>query len=631
MKMGQNSSKKPRYITGFDGLRAIAVIGVIVFHLWPEHLVGGWLGVPLFFVLSGYLITDLLIQEFDRNGRIDLIGFYRRRIKRLYPALVVMLFATATMIGLFARDLLYNLRAIIMTNMTYVYNIWATKHGDSYFDSWGGASPFTHLWSLSIEGQFYLIWPIVVFAVLALKIKRSSIAASLLGLAVVSAILMGIFYDPANINRTYYGTDTRMFAVLLGTALAFAWPSNHMKLTLKPKAKRNLNVLGVVALAFTLVGLFWLNGQWEATYMGLMFVFTLMVTGLIAITAHPASFLSKVLDNKPLNYLGTRSYSIYLCQLPVFVFFDKFTSHNDSFLMNVIKIAVVLGIAEVSYRYVENVFRRFKKPDLQPGEPKMARFFQSRAAKIMASIAAVFMLGTVNAVSAKEAGHARPKTDLQKRLNTNKNKIADANKKALEAAKKGNKADKKTAEHSSSNSESTTGSYPVAQKYGLTDKEYAAIKDKSVTAIGDSVMVDVAPDLQELMPNTVADAAVGRQPYVVPTVLQSYVNKGVLAPTVVISIGTNGAIGPNVFDQIMQIIGNRTVYWVNGYADRSWVQTNNQFLEQQKAKYPNLHIVDWANLVKDHGDWLGGDHVHPNPTGSVQYAALIAKDMAKNQ
>ena len=152
--MGQNSSNKPRYITGFDGLRAIAVIGVIVFHLWPEHLVGGWLGVPLFFVLSGYLITDLLIQEFDRNGRIDLLGFYRRRIKRLYPALVVMLFATATMIGLFARDLLYNLRAIILTNMTYVYNIWATKHGDSYFDSWGGASPFTHLWSLSIEGQF---------------------------------------------------------------------------------------------------------------------------------------------------------------------------------------------------------------------------------------------------------------------------------------------------------------------------------------------------------------------------------------------------------------------------------------------------------------------------------------------
>ncbi|MGL5747760.1 MAG: acyltransferase family protein, partial [Weissella cibaria] len=150
--MGQNSAGKRRYITGFDGLRAIAVIGVIVFHLWPNRLTGGWLGVPVFFVLSGYLITDLLIQEYDRNGRIDLIGFYRRRIKRLYPALVVMLFATATMIGLFARDLLYNLRAIISSNMLYIYNIWATKHGESYFDSWGGASPFTHLWSLSIEG-----------------------------------------------------------------------------------------------------------------------------------------------------------------------------------------------------------------------------------------------------------------------------------------------------------------------------------------------------------------------------------------------------------------------------------------------------------------------------------------------
>ncbi|MYV36573.1 acyltransferase family protein [Weissella cibaria] len=626
--MGQNSAGKRRYITGFDGLRAIAVIGVIVFHLWPNRLTGGWLGVPLFFVLSGYLITDLLIQEYDRNGRIDLIGFYRRRIKRLYPALVVMLFATATMIGLFARDLLYNLRAIISSNMLYIYNIWATKHGESYFDSWGGASPFTHLWSLSIEGQFYFIWPIIVLIVLALRIKRTKVSIAILVVATLSAIWMGVMYDPANINRAYYGTDTRIFAVLFGTALAFTWPSNRMKMTLSPRVKRNLDMLGIGSLVLTIIGFFWLNGQWSATYMGLMFVFTAVIAGLIAITSHPASFLSHALDNKVLNYLGTRSYSIYLYQLPVFVFFDKFTHHNDSFIVNLLKIAVVLGIAELSYRYVENVFRRFKKPAMQPGVTLKARFFASRQAKIMATVAAVFLLGTVNAVAAKQSAKPRPETQLQKRLHANASEISAKNKRALEAAKASN-AKKKSAKKSS------VAAKPVdptlLSKYGLTKDQLGKISGNAVTAVGDSVMVDVAPDLQELMPNTVADAAVGRQAYSVPGILQSYAGRGVLAPNVIISIGTNGTIGEDVFKQIMNTVGDRQVYWVNGYADRSWIATNNQFLTSQASQYPNLHIVDWYDAVKDHADWLGDDHVHPNPNGSVQYAAEIAKAMANSK
>ncbi|MGL5465921.1 MAG: acyltransferase family protein, partial [Leuconostoc lactis] len=139
--------RKRRYITGFDGLRAIAVIGVIAFHLLPTHIVGGWLGVPLFFVLSGYLITDLLIQEYDRHDKIAPWQFYARRLKRLYPALVVLLLITVTIIFLFDRQLIYNLRYVVLTNLLYVYNFWAIGHGESYFQQFGGASPFTHLWS----------------------------------------------------------------------------------------------------------------------------------------------------------------------------------------------------------------------------------------------------------------------------------------------------------------------------------------------------------------------------------------------------------------------------------------------------------------------------------------------------
>ncbi|MFR8085814.1 MAG: acyltransferase family protein, partial [Leuconostoc gelidum] len=163
---------KRRYITGFDGLRAIAVIGVILFHLMPTKIIGGWLGVPLFFVLSGYLITDLLIQEYDNTQFIAPIKFYIRRLKRLYPALVCMLLISTTIILLFDQQLIYNLRHVLITNLGYVYNFWAINNGQSYFQQFGGASPFTHLWSLSIEGQFYFVWPFVVWGVLKLRIKK---------------------------------------------------------------------------------------------------------------------------------------------------------------------------------------------------------------------------------------------------------------------------------------------------------------------------------------------------------------------------------------------------------------------------------------------------------------------------
>lgn len=634
--MNQNVTNKPRYITGFDGLRAIAVIGVIIFHLWPKVLPGGWMGVPLFFVLSGYLITDLLIQEYDRNGHIDVLSFYRRRMKRLYPALLMMLFATATYIALFARDLLYNLRAILVSNMLYIYNIWATKHGDSYFDSWGGSSPFTHLWSLSIEGQFYLIWPIIVMLLLGLRIRRISIGAALIGLAGISAILLGVLYDPMNINRAYYGSDTRIFAVLFGAALAFGWPSRRMKYILSPRVKRNLNALGAIALTLTIITFFGLNGEWRTTYMGLMFVATAIITSLIAITAHPASFLSHALDNKFLNYLGTRSYSIYLYQLPVFVFFDKLVPQHDSFLMGILKIIIVLILSELSYRYVENVFRRVKKPALGSGTSWYKTFFGSHSVQAMLVVAVMLIAGTGYAVSANESAQAKPKNTLEKRLDSNKSRINEANKRAVAQAKKAQKESNSKQSSAKSSSQKVNPNSLTQQardlmgKYGLNADQFTAIRDNRMTAVGDSVMVDVAPDLQELMPNTVANATVGRQPYSVPEILQSYDSQNLLSQNIVISIGTNGLIGDNDFNKVMDIVGkDRQVYWINGYASRDWVTQNNNFLSTQAKTHKNLHIVDWASLAKDHPEWLGDDHVHPNTNGSVQYASLIAKTMAE--
>ncbi|WP_338129284.1 acyltransferase family protein [Weissella paramesenteroides] len=315
-----------------------------------------------------------------------------------------------------------------------------------------------------------------------------------------------------------------------------------------------------------------------------MFAATIVLTMLVAITAHPASFLSHALDNSFLNYLGARSYSIYLYQLPVFIFFDRIVPKHATLDANILKLAIVLILAELSYRYIENVFRKIKKP-IVAAHPRQ-RFFEIRSVQLTMVVAMMLMVGTDYAISANATGHAKPTNNLEKRLNNNKSRIDQANKKAVATAKQ----TKQKMANQSSNAQSASHPNQLAlsqqdhdlmTQYQLDANQFSAIHNQPVTAVGDSVMLDIAPSLQNLMPKTVTNAQVGRQ-----------------------------------------------AYWINGFADRDWITPNNTLLANQAKKYSNLHIVDWASLVQNHSDWLSDDQVHPNPTGSSQYASLIAKTIA---
>ena len=613
--------RKRRYITGFDGLRAIAVIGVIAFHLLPTHIVGGWLGVPLFFVLSGYLITDLLIQEFDRHDKIAPWQFYARRLKRLYPALLVLLLITITIIFLFDRQLIYNLRYVVLTNLLYVYNFWAIGHGESYFQQFGGASPFTHLWSLSIEGQFYLIWPFVLWGILKLRLKRQYVALGLLGLSVVSAVLMAVLYDPSNINRSYYGADTRLFAILLGSALAFIWPSTHLNPAVHPEVKKGLDIVGGVALALTVLGFLWLNGQSSATYYGLMYVMTAVMAILIAVVAHPSSWLSKGLENPVMSYLGTRSYSIYLYQLPVFIFYEQFMPHyRPTWWHLLLEVIIVLAVSELSYRFVETTFRRqdyFKQQIARLSESRN-RFFMVLAA---ASVLLVFI---GHGLLSPKAGQARPETALEKKLRQNqaavekRNALAKKNN-ATGAAKKG--------QPTKLSPEQQT----IVKNYGLQPAQYLAFQAMPFQAFGDSVMLDAAPYLQEVNPHMVVDAAVGRQPYQTPKIMSQAAAAQPLADNLLIGLGTNGTIKKQDLDQIMTIAGKkRQVYWMNNFVQsRPWQDSNNQLLQTAQKTYKNLHVVDWYAVAKQHADWFADDGVHQGPLGDRQYVRLLVETVGR--
>lgn len=620
--------KKSRYISGFDGIRTLAVVGVILYHLAPYQFQGGFLGVPIFFVVSGYLITDLLFQEWQQNNRIDVIGFYIRRVKRLYPALVTLVLATTAYITLFARDLLTNIRAVITTNLLYVYNWYQVAHHESYFDKFGTQSPFTHLWSLSIEGQFYLFWPLIIILLLKFVKKKQPIFDTMIILAFISALLMALLYragqDP---SRVYYGTDTRMFSILLGAALAVVWPSTALKKDLPANLRLLLDLIGGGALLLLCLMFMQMTGESTLVYRGGMFFFSVLSMILVAVVAHPGADLNRLLTNRLFTWIGKRSYGIYLYQYPVLVFFEsKINVAEHSFLYALVEVALILVLSDLSYRFLELPLQHFDYSKTWSTFKEFCRRDSSYGNKrwYMVIPGLIVLLAFVGATTSTTSGsEAKKDTALEKTIKANNKKVAKQNKNIAAKA-----SSTKQATSSSSSSTSTTNE---AKQFDLTESELAKAKQLQITAIGDSVLADASATLQEIFPNMYIDAKVGRQVREVIPVLQSLAQSGKLANTVLLSEGTNGPYSEQELEQIMTIIGKeRKVYWINVHVPtRRWQDQVNSDLQAAAKKYPNLKVIDWYTYSKDHSDWFYDDNVHPNQEGLKYYGPYVARQILK--
>ena len=609
--------RSKQYVTGIDGVRTLAVLGVIIYHLLPTTLPGGYLGVPLFLLISGYFVTLQLVRQMDQTGGIQLTKFYLKRLRRLYPVLIVMLTVTTAYITLFARDLLHNIKSTIATNLLWVYNWWEIGHGQSYFDRFNGESPFTHLWTLGVEAQFYFLWPLILFMLFLILRKRSKIKWTVFILAAVSAVEMALLFDPQNINRVYYGTDTRAFSLLLGSWLALCWPIDRLNASLTTHAARILDGVGIGALLITLLGFFTLPGQSSWTYRGGMFFYSLIGMILIATVVHPGSHMNRWLTNPFFTWIGQRSYGIYVYQLPVMVFYERVVEIGRHPVINaLVECLLILAISEFSYRLVEQPLAHYQWRYLPASirhwiDFKMHDWHQWLKVGPVVIICFIALCGLM--LPSKPA----KKSAVQTRIEKSRQATAAKNKQIAKG---------KTAKVN-------VNSKSLQKKYGLTSNQLKAASELKVTAIGDSVIADASQDIQEIMPHAYVDAEVGRQGSATPAVIKDLKAKGQLQKNVILNLGTNGAMDSQTINDILTAIGkDHQVYWITPHVPtRDWEQTVCDQIKQAAKQNANVHVIDWNQAANGHAEWFAQDKVHMNEQGNAYFTRLIVKTILKNK
>jgi len=607
------STKANHYIPGLDGLRTLAVFAVIAYHLDLSWAPGGLLGVNLFFVLSGYLITNILQVQWEHSGTLNLKNFWLRRAKRLLPALFVMLAGVMLWTVLFAPERLAALKSEIMAAVFYVSNWYLIFHEVSYFESFGPPSPFGHLWSLAIEEQFYLFWPLLLGLGFRLLRQRKWIIGGTVAIALVSALAMALIYIPGHDpSRVYYGTDTRAFALLLGAALAMVWPSGRLSAELTGARRLALDGAGIFGLLVVLWMIFRTNQYQPFLYQSGLLIFSVAAAVLVAVLAHPASRLSGLFGWGPLCLLGKWSYGIYLWHYPIIVLSSPLVNTGEpDALRSLCQISISVLLAALSYYLIEEPIRFGKVKPLH------------LSARVSVSMLLIFAVMFVTAngslqISAGEQG------------------VGDNTQVSGEQIDMEEKQRPSSEEPpSDSQDEAEDKSNDEHEPEGFEEEDIESILDQgsgSVTVIGDSLMVGLAPALEELLPGVIIDAEKGRQMHEAPEVLAKLRKEDKFGETIIIGLGSNGAFTEKQLRATLDCLeGAEQIVLLNCRVPKPWESVVNETLAKVSESYPNTRLVDWYAASRGHDEYFYQDGVHLNPTGAEAYCKMIVEALSSNQ
>lgn len=635
------------YMPGLDGLRAIAVFAVIAYHLNLSWAPGGLLGVNLFFVLSGFLITNILMNQWQQNGAIDLKDFWLRRARRLLPALFVMLAGVFSWIVIFAPERLAVLKQEVLAAVFYISNWHLIFKEVSYFESFGPPSPLGHLWSLAIEEQFYLLWPLLLLLGLHIFKDKKWIIGGTVGIALASVIAMALIYIPGlDPSRVYYGTDTRAFALLVGAILAMVMPSQRMAADLSGKKRVAMDAIGSVGLIIVVLMMLKTNQYQTFLYPFGLLIFTVAAACLIASLAHPASYLGKILGCAPLRWLGKCSYGIYLWHYPVIVLTSPIANTKGSgIFLPFWQILISITLSALSLYLIEEPIRYGRKKQ-QPTETRTPQRWRSpvRAGiKGIVSVALIFLIlfVTANQGSQTSASYISEPNDTTSPSQVSENQIQnhESNKAQDPAVQPGEKLENQIKEENVNQTPSPekdevveNAGNPIKTLENPGVENWSGIAGEEITVIGDSLMINVDPVLQKRLPGIVVDAKISRQMHQAPDIIDKLRKEGKLRKTVIIELGTNGSFTEKQLIKTLDSLGEvEKIVLVNARVPKPWEQVVNDTLEKVSASYVNVKLIDWYSVSSGQEGYFSADGVHLSQEGAKAYAEIIIGALSTNE
>lgn len=613
--MSWENNRKKYHIAGLDGLRGIGVLGVILFHMFSNTWKGGYAGVLLFFVLSGYLLA-YTSRRSQKSGGVQTADYYKKRVLRIFPPLIVVIFITAGFLKLFAPEVLIGIRGEVLSIFLGYNNIWQINQNASYFTRIANASPFTHLWFLAIEMQFYLIWPLFLMLYSRMRRGRWKKYSGAVVLIPAALSLMSLFinYVPGeDVTRVYYGTDTRIFSMFLGAYLGFCRAEGGTSgfgesaaEGLRLETMRRIRRIAkkwkeVIFAAFVLVLLtvyLLMDGETSFTYRVGLWAVSLLFCGAIWFVSDPGDSVGEMLDKTPLAWIGRKSYEIYLWQYPIIFLFQY--HKKDRSVVSVVLMLLVITMLSLWTEFV----LRWIREKIAFGGKEMKLLKKSVIGLLTVILMFAFVLGGCSLFTAANDDGEEQK-QLESELEKNSKDLEEQQKKDEEQKDQTDQTDAQATEE--------------PEEKGF------------ITAIGDSVMLGAAPALQEAIPGCVVDAAESRQVVKAKETVQALKDQGKLGDTVILGLGTNGPFKTSVGQELLDAIGSdKTIYWVNVYgAHLRWQDDSNATISELAKQNPNVHIIDWASEAAAHPEWFYNDGIHLKPAGQKGYAQLMFRSVVE--
>ena len=611
------SNNKSKYLPSIDSLRALAVLAVIIYHVDVNYLPGGFLGVDLFFVLSGYLISSLIIKEYRKTGSLNLYNFYIRRARRLLPAVYFMITVGLVVMVLFNEVLLRKSHLDAIFGYIYSSNWWYIFHKLDYFDSFGAQSPFKHLWSLAIEEQFYMIFPLLFLLVNRKKKSKDgtyklnkNFLYVVLGLILVSLIAHILLFDINNISRIYFGTDTRAFSLLVGVVGAILYPMERLHAKVTPQQNMIYSVVSLVSIATLITVMIYTSEYNTLLYRGGFLLVAILGLIVIISSGKQHTLMSRLLSFKPIVFIGKISYSLYLWHFPVLVLTTPVSEiGNPNIIFVILRVILTFILATASYVFVETPIRKLGFKNYINVIFKKLKKRSRKSRKIYAGVVGLVSILFLMGIFGKSVPFIS--TAFVKEMEANKE---------TQFVNNGNNKDNNQEKSSDSNKDN---------KDNKEDKKNSDKKYSSVLVMGDSLTVDIGEKFQELYPGAVIDGKIGRQLYVAVEEAKSYSKYNNENSAIIFQLGTNGPFTESQIEELVKEFDKADIYFVNIKVPRAWEKTVNAALKETQEKHSNVKIIDWYSVANSTKDLFEPDRVHLNQTGIAEIVTLIEKNLKR--